>query len=161
MRRMKTKRKAHKLRKSGVMKTTKPRAKQLAPKTKSKSKTAPKLKIKMRKGSAVTHKTKVAKARITEGDIAKPVSIASGRKREPGGDSDRGFYLRLGDEANGPANKAKVKAAADKLGIPMNKFAAAATMRFVDSGLNPVTHSVPKDAPEDPASAEDAQAASA
>lgn len=59
------------------------------------------------------------------------------RDRRKGGDSDRGFYLRLGNEAEGPANKAKVKAAADKLGIPMNKFAAFAAMRFVESGVDP------------------------
>jgi hypothetical protein len=66
-----------------------------------------------------------------------PTPINAKRKREPGGDSDRGFYLRLGDKHSGPANKKLVEAATGKLGIAMNKFAAAATMFFVAVGLNP------------------------
>jgi hypothetical protein len=69
--------------------------------------------------------------------MTEPTPINAKRKREPGGDSDRGFYLRLGDKHSGPANKKLVEAAAEKLGIAMNKFAAAASMLFVAAGLNP------------------------
>jgi hypothetical protein len=50
------------------------------------------------------------------------------------GDSHRGFYLRFGTEKDGlgPTIKASVKAAADKAGVSMNEFAAAATMDWVE-----------------------------
>ena len=67
--------------------------------------------------------------------IAQPtlIIVKKSRTRPKGGDSDRGFYLRFAD----PAEKARVKAAADKYGLAMNTFAKAATLRFVSSDANP------------------------
>lgn len=126
------------------MKTAKLRSEKKSKTAKAKTPKVPKAKrmskpkpggAKLKAPKLAKHKTGSAEKRMNV-EKKPPVAINS-RKREPGGDSERGFYLRLGDPTQGPKNKAKVHAAAKTFGISMNEFAATATMKFVEAGLNP------------------------
>ena len=140
------------------MKTAKPRSKAAKSKAPKVPKAARKMLSKSKPGGAKVKAPKLAKrktAKLKTGLLSKAVkklakqipaaideavkkaavSITSGRKREPGGDSERGFYLRLGDEKQGPINKALVKAAAEEAKMSMNAYATAAVMFVVENGM--------------------------
>lgn len=124
------------------MKIAKPRSKAAKSKAPKVPKAARKMLSKSKPGGAKVKAPKLAKRKTGSAEKRmnvekKPPVAINSRKREPGGDSERGFYLRLGDPTQGPKNKAKVHAAAETFGISMNEFAATATMKFVEAGLNP------------------------